>query len=301
MKGSKYKTRLRYDGELLQEHKIDIRTLSLSFIALDNLLKNASNVIYNDNRGISIQVKNDIEQNCFEVLLQLEWNSIVDYTTDLLRSDKTNDLKNILEWLGILGGVVGTTGYSVFYLCKKFKGEKIRDEDIINKDNNYITIKGNISITSEVYNIYNNDKVRRSIGEFIQPLKEDGISTIDFITDDNNTTTLDKNDYCDYDPFQNEDRIATNIITTFLKVYRPELEEKSKYWIFLHNGKQIKVDISSTNLAKDTVSNGVLKINNAYKVKLEVEEKLSNGGRILYSYRLIEVLRPLHKKHRTFF
>ena len=278
-------TNIRYDGDALADHSIDIAILSKFLMALSALVKEANSLVNSNESEINIRVNANVEQNCFELSLTYIY-SFIEATKDFFNHENVVPLKEILDWLGITpADIIVGTGVGFWYLIKNKKGRSISANEIIREDDNYIYLKdekGNeIKVSWHVFNTYQQKTIRRHAQNFISPLNEKGIDNIGFYDnqDTEKSHTIHKSevkDFLDYDIEKEEEieeeELVKNETVKYIVIYKPTLDETTTTWSFLLNEKPVNIDISETDIVKDAVKRGGIGFDDTYKVKLEEEE-----------------------------
>ena len=290
------KTNIRFDGEVLKDHLIDVDVLTKSLLGLSSVI-NAANKIVNDNQTeIKISVNARVEQNCFELLLQFDM-AFIEQAKDFLTHENTVAVKNLLEWIGIIGaGGVGTV--SVWKLFKVLNGKKITQEMITQKTGDTITINGSVTINREVYNIYNDSDIRKNSQRFLSPLGNEGIDSITFEDEAGNIEEIRKPDVEDFisidiDQEINEESDRESIVNETVKwviLYKPVLSEDSTTWEFLLDGKPINIGIEETSIARDAMTRGEVRVGDTYKIRLEERQYRTPRGQTRTKYKALEVI-----------
>lgn len=293
--GKIMQTPLRYDGEYLKDHNIDISVLAPSLIGLSNLIQETNSLFNGDKTKINLKVNAGIEQNCFEILLVFDFNAI-DQMLNIFKDDAQQGIKGMLEIIGIVASGSGQVQPSLFQLIKIHGGKPILNGDIISADGENTIIKGdknqNITVNNNVITIYNNSTIQGHTQNFMKPLLNDGLEEIQF----GDSSPLHKKDYTDYlntdmDQYDAMEDTETNVTTKNLVVHKPELSQDAKIWQFSYDGKAIQVDISSTRIARDTIKRGDVRVGDTYKVKLEEQEYKTPKGQYKTRYKILEVLK----------
>ena len=173
------KTIIKFDGEKLRTHKMDVSHLAPSLLALSEVFKKANKQFNGENSSLQILVSANIEQSCFELqisLVQSAWENI----SSFIKNQDVVTTKELLEWI-LIGG---TGGFSLFKLIGKLKNKEIDKVKIQeNNDTVQIKVKGNkniINISKKVFYLYSNKDIRKKSIETQQPLKEEGYDTLEF-------------------------------------------------------------------------------------------------------------------------
>ena len=288
------KTKIRFDGSLLKNKSIDIDVLSQSLLSLSNLIQESNNLINGDKAKLTIKVNANIEQNCFELLLSFGITFYEQIKT-LIKNEDVATLKQLLEWIGLLLITVPAASIGFFKLVSKLKGNKLKKEDIIKQDENYVYIKidgKEAKVNKETYKLYNSPSMLNYAKGFLKPLQNKGIDKIEF----ENNNNVEKFIKDDYDEFLNSkiegdvEFLNKNITTRHLVLLSPVFDENVNQWSFKLDSNKIKVDISKTNIAKETLERGEVRVNDVYKVKLEEEEYKTVTGAYKIKYTILEVL-----------
>ncbi len=93
--------RLRYDGPALANHSIDVDDLAPALLALGDLCKLTNKKFNGDRTSVKVVVNADLEQNCFELYLEL-LQTLTEQAKSIIKDDDIASAKEILEWLGII-------------------------------------------------------------------------------------------------------------------------------------------------------------------------------------------------------
>ncbi len=298
------KTHIKYDGNYLSDHTIDLTTLTNSLLGLSSLIQNANEIINrNAKTKVNIQVKAGVEQNCFELCIIFNSNFIEQ--VNLLFKETSYSIKDILEILGLLSG----EGLfpSVLDLIKIFKGKKLSKDIIIEENKDNVIVQGDnntININKNVYNTYQDPKFRKQGQKFFSPLENEGIENIEITDKKTNNSKIieakDCNDYLKYNIDKEEkEEYEPNISVRHLEINKPELVYDSKNWTFILAGKRINVDISNTNIAKETIDRGEIRIGDTYQVELEETEYKTAAGKFNIKYKITKVLKFIRGNRQT--
>ena len=86
------------------------------------------------------------------------------------------------------------------------------------------------------------------------------------------------------------DQDIINITTRYLVIHRPELSEKAKQWSFLLADRAINADISDTDIAKNAVTRGEVRVGDTYKVNLQERQYKTQAGQTRIDYKVLQVL-----------
>lgn len=180
------KTTIKFDGPALTDRSMDVADLAPSLIALSDVFKAANTHFNGDRSAIKVLVNADLEQNCFELTLQLA-QTIWEQVENLIADDHVKTAKEIAEWVGIIATCGTGGGISLFKLIKFLKGRKVTDTFVLRQVGEdhcvQLSVEGNntpIIVSQQVYELYTNKEVRKKAVAVLQPLKSDGYESLEF-------------------------------------------------------------------------------------------------------------------------
>ena len=291
------KTIIKFDGEKLRAHKMDVSHLAPSLLALSEVFKKANKQFNGENSSLQILVQANIEQNCFELqisLVQSAWENI----SSLIKNQDVITTKELLEWILIGGTIGGGVGLSLFKLIGRLKNKEI-DKVTIQENNDEVQIKvkgdkNNISISKKVFYLYSNKDIRKKAIETQQPLKEEGYDTLEFY--DKKIGTFHKIEKKDVpDDIQDcPDLIKTDTllsqIETIIRIKKPDYEGQSQWTIVYEGLKQ--AEIADKEWLKSFQTNKIqVPPNSTLKVKIRKTTPIDTEGIPIDSpnYQVIKV------------
>lgn len=229
------KTVIKFDGPALTDRSMDVSDLAPSLIALSDVFKAANAAFNGDRSAIKVLVNADLEQNCFELSLQLA-QTIWEQVGSLIDDDKVKTAKEIAEWVGIIGG----SSLSLFKLIKILRSETVSDTVVLRQeDGNHlvqITVQGNnnkITVSQPVYTLYTNKEVRKKAVSVLQPLKSDGYDSLEFYDGKTVFERFTSEDVPQEDelPDIRPSNEQVSNIKTAVKIRKPAYEGRSKWTV----------------------------------------------------------------------
>ncbi|WP_022704423.1 hypothetical protein [Pseudorhodobacter ferrugineus] len=113
-------TTIKYDGPALADKSMDVAHLAPALLALSDLVKEANRYANGDRAAARIYVNADVEQKCFELDVSVAL-TIWEQAKLLLAEDNIRTAKEILEWIGIVGG----PSVGLYQLIKWLRGKKV--------------------------------------------------------------------------------------------------------------------------------------------------------------------------------
>lgn len=290
------KSTIKFDGPALTGRSMDVADLAPSLIALSDVFKGSNYLFNGDRSAIKVLVNADLEQNCFELSLQLAqtiWNQI----GSLLSEDGIKTAKEIAEWVGIISG----SGVSLFGLIKFLKGRKVTDTVVLKQEggnhNVQISVEGkdsSIIVQQQVYELYTNKDIRTKAVSVLQPLKSDGYESLEFYEGNevferfipSDVPSIQDDELPDIRPSNEQ----ISIIKTSVRIRKPAYEGKSK-WTLVYL-KAIDASIEDEVWLEEFQSNKVsAPPNSSLLVDLEQNVIVNERGEALEdpTYRVIKV------------
>lgn len=173
---------IRYDGPALTHHQMDVHELAPALLALGDLCRVANSALNGDMATVKVLVRADIEQQCFQLQFEI-LQTLYEHVTALLDHDRIKEAKDILEWIGIVGG----GGATLFALIKFLAKKKPKDEIAISHNNAEGTVvyqiigTGNsITVPKEVDQIARDPRSLHAVQRLVRPLEQEGYETLEF-------------------------------------------------------------------------------------------------------------------------
>ncbi len=297
---SREKVRIRYDGPALAEKSIDIDDLAPALLAIGELCKLANRRFNGDRVSVKVLVNADLDQNCFELNLELV-QTLLDQARSIMGNEDVATAKELYEWLGLLAspsiGILGVYGFLKFLGNQKIASKELQVQD--GKNVVQIKIEGNnnsVYIRPQTNELIEDPAVLNSVQKTLKPLAKEGYETLGFETIDGQKEEITKDEAKEILDADFSTRLGLTeyeerqIITAWIRVYAPVYEEKAQYWKFEFGEKHESIDISETDIAKNTIERGGALVNDTYKVRLGITQIKTPSGKFKNRYKIEEVL-----------
>ena len=231
---------------------LDINDVAALLFSLSNIIQE-SNKLLISGKQIGINIK-PIEKGSFIIDIALFAQTNAQQLMSLINSKDAAELKNLLEWLGLIGG-----GTGLFALIKWLKGKPIEKSETVNKQEVKIfnSNEEHITVNINVAKLYDSQIIKDNIINVAgTPLeKEDITSIVSYIKDKQKETetVIDKTIINDIKEFANSQTISSNNADKeiFEEVYispkRGSFSGENNEWSFRRtvNNNIIKVDVIS--------------------------------------------------------
>lgn len=294
---SKEQIQIRFDGEALEGHSIDVSVVAPALSAIGNLISDCNRYVNGDDIRVQVKLHADLKANCVTLLLDVHWESLIQHVKGLLENADVKNAKELLEWIGIIAGT-GTAGSVTLFKVVKWLYQRKKNNEITivkrNGDKILLSVKDKdekIEMQESMYRAAISENIQESIKNTLKPNLSEGIEKTTFIHKgvENSYNEEDANDYKDVlnlelDPEAEEQEIVGHIV-----IHAPVFEKNSKKWKFKWNNKVEPIDISETNISEMILNRGKVAIGDAFRVKLSMIEKKQKRGYKQF-YKVKEVL-----------
>lgn len=286
---------VRYDGAILTDHQMDVADLAPALLGMSDLCKLANKKFNGERAAIKVLIGADQEHQCFQFsldIIQTLWQQ----ASSLVGREEVKTAKDILEWLGLIGGpVLGLFGLMKFLSNKEIADTKFEVKD--GKDIVQIAIKGDNTVIyahRESYELLNEPTAVANAKKVIQPLTKPGYEEVEFESGSAVTEKITKSDaeaMVGHDSvFQPEvPAEAPQPVTAWIQVYAPVYDGSAPRWQFRYGEGHVQIDISETDIAKKAMHRGGALIDDTYKVILEILQT-KVGNRFNLKYKIVKVL-----------
>jgi hypothetical protein len=241
-------TTIKYDGPALADKSMDVAHLAPALLALSDLVKEANRYANGDRAAARIYVNADVEQKCFELDVSVAL-TIWEQAKLLLAEDNIRTAKEILEWIGIVGG----PSVGLYQLIKWLRGKKVASVVVMRvKDgDNLVEIKVEgedepKQVAQAVYELYANVSTRQKAMAVLAPLREDGYDTLEFYENDGVFVHFDESDVPEPDGSDLPEVIPQNIHTSTIrvgvKIRRAVYEGRAKWTVMYKRAVDVSFD-----------------------------------------------------------
>lgn len=292
---------VRYDGPVLADHQMDVADLAPALLGLSELCKIANKKFNGDKASVKVLINTDAEHQCFQFNLVLV-QSIWDATKSLVGSGDVASAKDVIEWLGIVGGTAGTTAVGLFKLLQWLNGRKIESTSAVNADGGdyvKITVTGSnnnvIVAHPQALELLRDDAALANIKKVVQPLTKEGYDKLEFERDGTVSGNFSKDEAAKISALTPDDIEPPQLdqaqtITAWVTVYSPVYDPNAPNWRFKFGSNHEYMDITATDIAAKAIQRGGAMIDDAYYVRLEIRQEHKGGGKITNHFKIVEVL-----------
>lgn len=295
------------------ENGIDVFELAPVLLSLGNLISESRKTIYPDKPPLAVNVR-PFKEGSFDIQIILHPVSNIQKILDIIRSPGGNDIKELLQYIGLIIPPVGATGagcISLIKLIKWLKGKPKNIEKTNAHELKYIDNNGNgILVDPKIHALYQNISIQQTIYNGIaRPFENKHVENIEcFIKDDQNTRELIESDIVE--PCKNyatgeipsAEEITENINIRKLWVHpkRISCEGESNSWSFriVGSDETLKVTNIKDEQFLENVKESRYRLASADKLYIEVQEKQKmQGDKGTMSYEIIRVIEYIMPPH----
>lgn len=280
-------------------HRMDVVDLAPALLGLSELCKLANERFNGNAAAVKVLIGADQEQKCFQFSLEIV-QTILQQAQGLLEHKEVKTAKEILEWVGLVGGPIAGV-FGLFKLWKRIAGKEIAGEVLTVKDGRNVVqlqINGDnntVVAYRESYELLKMEAARESAKRVLAPVTRPGYEEVEFevagqIQD--HYSKAEAKAILDV-PEQPQPEVPLGepqTLTAYVGVYAPVYDEKATRWRFTFNGGHEYMDISETQIAADAVRRGGAMVNDLYQVRLSMQQFRTTEGRLSAKYRILEVL-----------
>jgi hypothetical protein len=188
---------LRYDGPALADHKMDVADLAPALMAFGSLCREANRVLNGDRAAVRVFVNADIQANCVTISLDVVW-SLFESAKQLLQDERVSTAKDILEWLGIVGGPVA---YGLFAFLRLRSRQPVAETRLIDQEGQdviAVSIQGDnnvVHVSPEVVRLADDPRVVDAAKRVLRPVAvREGIERATFSVNGVVSADIDKSD-----------------------------------------------------------------------------------------------------------
>ena len=167
--------RIKYDGEALAHHSMDVKDLAPSLFSFADFLEEIYQTVYGFDKKLGVKFKAN-KEGSLGVDLQVVADFIENITT-FFNSSKISALLNLLEIAGIVGG----SAAGLIQVIKKLRGKPVTNI-VQREDGVEIEIESGekIFVKKEIPHLLKSVSIRQKLFDFIKPLSQKGYEEIKF-------------------------------------------------------------------------------------------------------------------------
>ncbi len=270
---------------------VNVFELAPILLSLGELIKESNKTLNPDGRDIAVNVK-PFQRGSFIVDIVLFAPNNYQEILDVINNNNVKDIKELLEWIGIVGGTTYTGGKSLFWLIKKLKGKPGTVEQVKPDEVRYTDENGNTyTVNTKVYQLFSNTKIQNYIyNSYGKPLENENIDNIEcYIKDEPETKTIFEKDSLqsirDYAiaeiPTLSLEEELTTSMEVFVSPKRGSFDADPRQWSFRlgsSNEQIITATIKDEEFLEKYKSNQIrLHFTDVLKVKLTQKVKKRDG------------------------
>ncbi|HRH23350.1 MAG TPA: hypothetical protein PK295_01840 [Candidatus Magasanikbacteria bacterium] len=159
---------------------VNVFELAPILLSLGELIKESNKILNPQGRDIAVNVK-PFEKGSFIVDILLFAPNNFQHLIDLVNNDHVKEIKEILEWIGIIGGGTVATGKGLFWLIRKLNGKPKTVEQVKPNEVRYTSTSGNTyTVDVKVHLLFSNPNIQNFVyNAYGKPLESEKIDSVE--------------------------------------------------------------------------------------------------------------------------
>lgn len=279
---------VKYDGEALANHEMDVAILAPALMGMQKVLDALVTESTEGEYRASLKIKGNAKAGSIEIELVTQAISNMKLLKDII--------VDVFSYRDVVAlATITTLLVPLLTLIKKFGRKKPTKVKDMGDGNVKLYFDSDITIVNNhVYHVYNNFEVREAAYKAVKPLEQEGIDSFVIYEKSKKLVEVNKEDVSRFVPPSVADRMLVSEEITFLQIVTIKFNMNNK-WQFTQGDSVINANILDDDfIAK--VRNGVpFQDGDILKVKLQ-KEQYQEKGKLKTNYRILEVFE--HQKAR---
>ncbi|WP_282803904.1 hypothetical protein [Secundilactobacillus kimchicus] len=276
---------IHYKGQALEDGTMPVQELAPSLLALADVLQLIQKLENPNESTLSIDIQ-ATKKGSFIVDLMLS-NDLFKEAIDLFSGNESTAGANLLAYIGVFSGVIK--------LIKKLFGHKVKSVE--NESEGKVTIKldddTSITIPENHLRAYRDVEIRKSIESTLKPIKQDGVSSIEFNSKQETIVAVSEKDIDMFDaPNVKDETLEPSISEVYLQLVSVAFEHGK--WKFSDGNTQFFATIEDKQFLENVEQNAIrFGSTDTLKVRLKNIQKRTDSG--LKSEYFVEKVLEHHK------
>lgn len=293
---------IAYDGPEMAGHSMDVQQLGPALLAVGDLCRETSRVINGEGAAeVNVRVRANFEEACFDIVFDI--TQLYREVTELIQDKDIANAKQLLEWIGLIGGPTIGVGGGLFGFLKWKRGRTIKNvERKVSADEGIaynITIEGDhntVEISSQVYGLFRSPRVRAAQRGVVAPLKEEGIDFVEIREHAQPIIRLTKEEYeagsfeiieSEIEP---EEPLEEQTFEVVLVIRAPVFAKDAKWQFWLGDNRISAAITDSAFNHKVFVLGERFGVGDRLHVKLSLTQVLTAKGNYRNDYAILDVV-----------
>ncbi len=285
------------------ENGIDVFELAPVLLSFAELISESRKALFPESPPLAVNVR-PFKDGSFDIQIVLHPLTNIQKVFDLLRSPDGQNIKELLEYIGLIGGTVVTGSVSLVKLIKWLKGKPQKIEKTDTSEVKYYNSDGNTTLVNpKIHILYQNTLIQQNIyNGLARPFENKKVKNIEcFIKDNLNTREIFESDivnslknYATGEiPSAEETTETTNKRKLWVHPKRISCEGESNSWSFRIAGSDETLKV--TNIHDEpflqNVKESRYRLARADKLYIEVQEKQKiQGDKASMIYEILQVI-----------
>ncbi len=168
----------------------DVFELAPILLSVGELIKESNKILNPGGKDLAVNVK-PFQKGSFILDIVLFAQNNFQQIIGFVNNDNVKQIKEILEWIGIIGGTTYTGGKSLIWLVKQLNGKPRIVEQIKPNEVRYTGEGGNTyTVNTKVYQLFSNSKIQNFVySAYGKPLESSNVDSVEcYIQDEKEKT-----------------------------------------------------------------------------------------------------------------
>lgn len=273
---------VKYDGEALANHEMDVALLAPALMGIQKII---DALVIESTEGeykASLKIKGNAKAGSIEIELVTQAISNIQIIKNIFV-----DVFSRPDVIAV--ATVTTLLVPLLSLIKRYGRKKPTKVEDMGDGNTKLHFDNSITIVNNhVYHVYNNFEVREAAYKAVRPLEQEGIDSFGIYEKSKKLVEVNKEDVGRFIPPSVVDRMLVTEEITYLQIVTIKFNMNNK-WQFTQGDSVINANILDDDFITK-VRNGVaFHDGDILKVKLHKEQYQENG-KLKTNYKILEVL-----------
>jgi hypothetical protein len=277
---------VKYDGEALANHEMDIALLAPALMGLQKLVEKIVSETTHGEYKAKLKVKGNVKAGSIEIELITQaisnFPNVLNNIIDIITGKEVDALLKGVDLVVLIAFLFG--------LIRKFGRRRPINTERLEDGRYQLTYDNETTIINETtFNIYNNYEIREAVYNILRPLEEEGIEDFSLIQNRETYVRVEDDELSRFIPPEHIENLQITQEETFLQIKTITFNLSNK-WQFTQGDEKINANILDTEFI-EKIYTGKISFSDGDILKVLLEKELyQNNGKLKKDYRILKVL-----------